>query len=58
MIKFLTKENYEKYLEKAPLSPDTEKLKEKVAKMTTNSEEKYQNDEEGLIDKIMHLFGK
>ncbi len=51
------KEAYEKYLAKAPLSPDTEKLKEKLAKMDTSSSSAV-NTEEGFIDKIMKLFGK
>ncbi len=51
------KESYEKYLAKAPLSPDTEKLKEKLAKMDTSSSLAVSADE-GLIDKIMKLFGK
>ncbi len=51
------KEAYEKYLAKAPLSPDTEKLKEKLAKMDTSSSVSVSADE-GLIDKIMKLFGK
>lgn len=50
------KECYEKYLAKAPLSPDTEKLKEKIAKMTPS--ETVVENEEGFIDKIMKLFGK
>lgn len=52
------KEAYEKYLAKAPLSPDTEKLKEKVAKMENGSNEMASSDEEGLIDKIMRFFIK
>ncbi len=54
------KENYEKYLAKAPLSPDTEKLKEKVSKMIVSSDnsKNAETEEEGLIDKIMHFFGK
>ncbi len=51
------KEAYEKYLAKAPLSPDTEKLKEKLAKMDTSSSVSVSADE-GFIDKIMKLFGK
>ena len=51
------KEYYEKYLAKAPLSPDTEKLKEKVAKMAGSTLVDGGN-EEGLIDKIMKFFGK
>ncbi len=51
------KKAYEKYLAQAPLSPDTEKLKEKLAKMDTSSSAPI-NSEEGLIDKIMKLFGK
>lgn len=50
------KENYEKYLAKAPLSPDTEKLKEKVDKMSSTTANVEEAD--GLIDKIMKLFGK
>ncbi len=48
---------YEKYLEKAPLSPDSEKLKEKISKMNVSSSQSVSN-EEGLIDKIMKIFGK
>lgn len=51
------KEYYEKYLAKAPLSPDTEKLKEKLAKMA-GSELSDGGNEEGLIDKIMKFFAK
>jgi tetratricopeptide (TPR) repeat protein len=50
------KANYEKYLAKAPLSPDTEKLKEKVDKMSSTTANVEEAD--GLIDKIMKLFGK
>ncbi len=50
------KEYYEKYLAKAPLSPDTEKLKEKVAKMSGMASAVA--NEDGLIDKIMKFFGK
>lgn len=53
------KEYYEKYIEKAPVSLDTEKIKEKIAKYanapSVNSAEL---EEEGLIDKIMKIFGK
>lgn len=52
----LAKEAYEKYIAKAPLSPDTEKLKEKVAKMDSSVESV--DSEEGFIDKIMKFFGK
>ena len=51
------KEYYERYIAKAPLSPDTEKLKEKVAKMSGVSSSDCAN-EDGLIDKIMKFFGK
>ena len=51
------KEAYEKYLEKAPLSPDTEKLKERIAKFDNNSSVAV-TDEDGFIDKIMKFFGK
>ena len=51
------KEYYERYIAKAPLSPDTEKLKEKVAKMT-GAELSYEGNEEGFIDKIMKFFAK
>ena len=50
------KDCYEKYLAKAPLSPDTEKLREKVEKMVPTSASV--DSEEGFIDKIMKLFGK
>ena len=53
-----SKEAYEKYLEKAPLSPDTEKLKEKIAKFDNSKTTDYVEEEEGLIDKIMKIFGK
>ncbi len=49
------KDAYEKYLAQAPLSADTEKLKEKVSKMNTSSSV---SSDEGFIDKIMKLFGK
>ena len=49
------KKAYEKYLAQAPLSPDTEKLKEKLAKMDTSSSVAVSADE-GLIDKIMKIF--
>ena len=52
------KESYEKYLEKAPLSPDSEKIKEKVAKMDVSKVQETVNEEEGFIDKIMKFFGK
>ena len=51
------KENYEKYLKHAPLSPDTEKLQEKISKMSISNVETI-SEEEGFIDKIMKLFGK
>lgn len=51
------KEYYEKYLAKAPLSPDSEKIKEKLAKMGDVAANVV-NDEEGFIDKIMRLFSK
>ncbi|MBQ3641319.1 tetratricopeptide repeat protein, partial [bacterium] len=52
------KEYYEKYLAKAPLSPDTEKLKEKLQKMVVSSPTEPDKEEEGFIDKIMRFFGK
>lgn len=52
------KECYEKYLAKAPLSPDTEKLREKVEKMQSGASSEAIESEEGFIDKIMKLFGK
>lgn len=52
------KECYERYLEKAPLSPDSEKIKEKISKMVINSSETLINSEEGFIDKIMNFFSK
>ncbi len=53
------KEYYEKYLAKAPLSPDTEKLKEKVAKFANAPAlTAAATEEEGLLDKIMRIFGK
>lgn len=54
----LAKQAYEKYLEKAPLSPDTEKIKEKVSKMETTTSYSEANSEEGLIDKIFKMFSK
>ncbi len=51
------KEYYEKYLAKAPLSPDSEKIKEKVAKMG-DIVASSTVEEEGLIDKIMRFFSK
>lgn len=50
------KECYENYVAKAPLSPDSEKLREKIAKMETSSSAPV--DEEGFIDKIMNLFSR
>lgn len=52
------KEYYEKYISKAPLSPDIEKLKEKVSKMSNGNQATPTANEEGLIDKIMRIFGK
>lgn len=52
------KEAYEKYLEKAPLSPDTEKTKEKIAKLDNTASISEANGEEGFIDKIFRFFGK
>ncbi len=53
----LAKENYNIYLSKAPLSPDTEKLRERVEKMVDTGSEPVDEDE-GLLDKIMKIFGK
>lgn len=52
------KEFYEKYLERAPLSPDSEKLKEKISKMVITDSTPQGGEEEGIIDKIMKIFGK
>ncbi len=52
------KEFYEKYLAKAPISLDTEKLKEKVSKMTVDANKQAEENEEGFIDKLFKLFGK
>ena len=54
----IAKEYYEKYIAKAPLSPDIEKLKEKVAKMSNVNATQPNEDDDGLIGKIMKLFGK
>ena len=51
------KECYEICISKAPLSPDIEKLKEKVDKMVV-SDSPAGGEEDGLIDKIMKLFKK
>ncbi len=51
------KEMYEKYLAKAPQSPDAEKLKEKLAEMDVSSSVSASADE-GFIDKIMKFFGR
>lgn len=51
-------EYYEKYLEKAPLSPDTEKIKEKLSKMKSSPQSVVVDNEEGFIDKILKFFGK
>ncbi|MBQ4078720.1 tetratricopeptide repeat protein [bacterium] len=51
------KEYYEKYLAKAPLSPDSEKIKEKLAKMGDVAANAVQ-EEEGFIDRIMSFFSK
>lgn len=52
------KEAYQRYLEKAPLSPDTEKIKEKLTKLDTSTSYAEANAEEGFIDKILKIFGK
>ena len=52
------KESYEKYISRAPLSPDTEKLKEKIAKFSSTPSVSAAKEEEGFIDKLMKLFGK
>lgn len=52
------KEAYEKYLAKAPLSPDTEKIKEKISKLDNTVSYSEGNGEEGFIDKIFRFFGK
>ncbi len=49
---------YEKYLEKAPMSPDTDKLKEKIAAMNVGNSVEASSNEEGFIDKIMRFFSK
>lgn len=49
---------YENYLAKAPLSPDTEKVKEKLSKMGNTDSYAETTEEEGFIDKIMKLFSK
>ncbi|MBQ8886892.1 MAG: tetratricopeptide repeat protein [Candidatus Gastranaerophilales bacterium] len=51
------KECYEICISKAPLSPDIEKLKEKVSKMVV-SDGPLEGESDGLIDKIMKLFKK
>ncbi len=50
------KENYNIYLSKAPLSPDTEKLRERIEKMADDNGPV--SEDEGLLDKIMKIFGK
>ncbi|MBR6163520.1 tetratricopeptide repeat protein [bacterium] len=50
------KENYNIYLSKAPLSPDTEKLRERLEKMADDNGP--EAEDEGLLDKIMKIFGK
>ncbi|MBQ9246626.1 tetratricopeptide repeat protein [bacterium] len=53
------KDAYEKYLAKAPISPDTEKVKEKLTKFEGSSvKDAPVEEEEGFIDKIMKFFGK
>ncbi len=52
------KECYEKYLAKAPLSPDSEKIKEKLEKMQNVTSSTAVDSEEGFIDKIIRLFSK
>ncbi len=52
------KDSYEKYLAKAPMSPDTEKLKAKVSSMNIGNSAESASDEEGFIDKIMKIFSK
>lgn len=51
----LAKEFYEKYLKKAPLTPETEKLKEKLSKM---SDEVSVEEDEGILEKIVRFFSK
>ena len=51
------KEYYQKYIDKAPLSPDSEKLKEKVSKMASDESDITQS-QDGFIDKILSLFHK
>lgn len=52
------KDAYEKYLAKAPMSPDTEKLKAKISSMNIGNSAESTSDEEGFIDKIMKIFSK
>jgi len=52
------KKYYEKYIEKAPLSPDTEKLKEKIAKMSDNEQAEAVENDDGFLDKILSFFLK
>lgn len=51
----LAKEFYEKYLKKAPLTPETENLKEKLAKM---SDEVLVEEDEGFLGRIMKFFAR
>lgn len=51
-------EVYEKYVSTAPLSPDTEKIKEKIVKLKNVQGENPEVAEEGFIDKIIRFFGK
>lgn len=50
----LAKEFYQKYLEKAPLTPDVEKLKVRLSKLSDDVAE----EDEGFLDKIMKFFTK
>lgn len=52
------KDAYEKYLAKAPMSSDTEKLKAKISSMNIGNSAESTSDEEGFIDKIMKIFSK
>ena len=53
--KHVSKEYYEKYLAKAPVSAETELIKQKISKF---SDTDVAGEDEGLLEKIMRMFSK
>lgn len=51
----IAKEYYEKYLAKAPVSAETELIKQKISKF---SDTDVAGEDEGLLEKIMRMFSK